>query len=201
MPSNASIRWFQFRLRSLLLGLTLVAIGPGGYLVYQRHLALEQRSAVEALQRLRPEVYARPNWLHSLLVDGAPGDVVGLALRNPYTADADLAPIAEFSELVWLHLAGTRVSDAGLEYLTGLKSLERLRLDDTHVTDAGLVHLAALPKLRVLNLERTGVTDAGLVHLARLPLEELYLGRTNVTPAAVVRFRQSRLKPNHVAGP
>jgi Leucine-rich repeat (LRR) protein len=193
MSARPPVRWFQFRLRSLLIALTLLAVIPGGYIVHERGEAQRQTAAVAKLKELGAEVYARPNWLHTLLVPGAPGDVVGVGLRQPYWyTPEDLAPLADLSELVWIDLQDSNVTDDALVRLASLPNLERLRLDETQITDAGLLHLAGLPKLHTLNLSSTKITDAGLAHLARLPnLKELYIQKTQVTPAGTAKLQQA----------
>jgi hypothetical protein len=195
MNATPSIRWFQFRLRTLLLLLTIVAIGPGGWVLYEQKKARRQQAAVEALQAAggNVEVYARPNRLWTLLALDAPGNVVGLGLRyNRNLNDDDLAPLADFSDLHWLDLQQTQIGDQGLKHLAGLTRLQRLRLDETRVTDAGLLHLAGMRELRTLNLYKTGVTDKGLVHLAALPnLETLSIQRAQVSDAGVGQLQQA----------
>jgi hypothetical protein len=194
MSAKPRVRWFQFRLRSLLIAFTLLAVIPGGYVVHQRGVAQRQKAAVAKLKELGyVEVYARPNWLHSFLVPGSPGDVVGLGLRQPHwLTREDLAPLADLTELVWLDLQDTNATDDALIPLAHLKNLERLRLDETAVTDAGLAHLAGLPNLHTLNLSQTAITDTGLAHLEHLEsLGELYLQKTRVTPAGAAQLQQA----------
>jgi Leucine-rich repeat (LRR) protein len=186
---------FQFGLRTLLIGATLVAILLGGFVVYQREEIRRQKAAIAALKQLGAEIYSRPQWQHTLLDPTAPGYVVGLALRRPerVTDDAELAPLADLSELVWLDLDGLPLTDASLSHIAGLKKLERLKLEESTITDAGLAHIAHLPKLRVVSIYKTQISDAGLEHLAKLPaFEELHSGRTRITPEALERLRQAR---------
>jgi hypothetical protein len=64
--------------------------------------------------------------------------------------DAGLAHLKGWTNLTYLHLAGTRVSDAGLRHLRGLTQLQELYLTATEVTDRGVADLRkALPRLRV----------------------------------------------------
>ena len=195
MSAKPPVRWFQFRLRSLLIALTLLAIVPGGYIVHERGEAQRVKAAVEKMKEelQHVEVYARPNWLHSLLVPGAPGDVVGFAIHHPRALDdSQLAPLAELHTLIWLDVDGVPVTDDALVHLSRLKHLERLRLDETQITDAGLAHLTGLPKLHTLNLMHTKITDVGLIHLQQLShLEELYLQKTQVTPAGTSQLQQA----------
>ena len=149
-------RWYQFSLRTLLVVVTLICVGPGGYLVYQQRLAKREEEAVKALsQSPANQLYIRPHWLRTLLARRTAGHVVGIGLCSRETKDADFAPLAELSGLVWLDLIDTEVTDDGLAHLSGLTSLKQLRLDETEVTDAGLEHLARLKNLTLLNLYKT----------------------------------------------
>jgi Leucine rich repeat len=194
MSAKPPVRWFQFRLRSLLIVLTLLAVVPGGYVVHERGEAKRQKEAVAKLKELHyVEVYARSNWLHSLLVPGAPGEVVGLAIMHPRAYDSEqLAPLAELHTLIWLDLDGIPLTDEALVHLSRLHNLKRLRLDETQITDAGLAHLSGLKRIDTLNLSYTKITDAGLIHLQQLPLlEELYIQKTQVTSAGVSQLQQA----------
>jgi hypothetical protein len=159
-------RWFQFSLRTLLIMVTLLCVGPGGYLVYQQRLAKRETDAVAWLSKdPGTQLYTRPDWLPTLLARRSAGYVVGAGLQSRETKDADLAPLAELSGLVWLHLNDTALTDQGLVHLSGLANLERLRLDETQVTDAGLQQIAKLRRLKTLNVYRTRVSDEGVKKL------------------------------------
>lgn len=185
-------RWYQFSLLTLLLLTTAIAIGPGGWVLYEQGRARRQKRAVALLLTTGGEVYARRVWHWSLLERDAPGKVVGIALRDRQTTDPLAAPLADLVDLVWLNLNDTQITDAGLAHISGLTRIKRLRLDETAVTDVGLAHVAKLKSLEMLNLSRTPVTDAGLVHLAALTnLKELNLARTNVTDAGVAELQKA----------
>jgi len=185
-------RWHQFSLRTLLIFVTVLAVGPGSWVIYERTKAQRQKAAVSLLGKQHSEVHSRLSWMQALLVEDAPGNVVGVSLRNRQVSDADLAPLADLPDLIWLDLDGTPLSDQGLVHLAGLKKLRRLRLDETQITDAGLANVANLTQLETLNLYKTGVTDAGLVHLAGLTnLETLILQKTQVTEAGVAKLQQA----------
>lgn len=172
--------------------MTVIAVGPGGLALYTQQLARRQKNAVALLSKSGGEVYSRPQWLWSLLEPGAPGRVVGLAIRDAKATDADIAPLADLTDLIWLNLNNTQISDEGLVPLAGLEQLKRLRLDGTGVTDAGLARLASLKRLETLNLSRTQVTDAGLKHLAGLPnLVELNLARSQVADEGVQELQKA----------
>jgi hypothetical protein len=193
MRNSQRGRWFQFRLRSLLLALTVVGVVGGRWIIHQRDLARKQKAAVAKLKEVGAEIYSRPSWVHSLLVPDAPGHVLGIGLRGrKQVTDTSLAPLADLSMLVWIDLQDTAISDAGLVHISGLKKLERLRLDETQISDVGLHQLANLPSLRMLNVSRTRVSDAGLDYLTTLPIGELYLMKSGVTDEGVQRFRHVR---------
>jgi len=174
-----------------LVVITAIAIGPGGWALYTQQQARRQKLAVALLSKSGGEVYARRQWLWSLLERGAPGRVVGFALRDLKATDADAAPLADLTDLIWLNLNDTQITDMALAHLAGLTQLKELRLDETRVTDAGLAQLAKLANLEMLNLSRTRVTDAGLTHLAGLSkLETLYLDKTQVTAAGVLELQK-----------
>lgn len=192
MAAKPKRRWYQFSLLSLLLLMTAIAVGPGGWVLYEQRQARRQKEAVALLAQSRAEVYAREQWLWSLLERDAPGRVVGIALRDPVTTDAGAAPLADLTDLIWLNLNDTQITDDGLASIARLPRLKQLRLDETNITDAGLVHLEKLANLETLNLSRTQVTDAGLAHLADLPnLKELDLTRTRVTSAGVAKLQEA----------
>jgi hypothetical protein len=200
-PAAPPKRWFQFRLKTLLIAITLLGVIGGGWLARERAKARRQADAAENLRSIGAEIYSRPNWLRSLLVPGSDGDVVGIGLRGRQKVnDLNLARLADLDQLVWIDLQQTSITDAALVHVAGLKHLERLRLDETSVTDSGMVHLASLPKLHTLNLERTGVTDAGLEQINRLPLQELYLSRAGVTRNTALLFRRSHPNANVIIG-
>jgi hypothetical protein len=92
--------------------------------------------------------------------------VVHVDFRGNYTgnpiADADLAILAEFPELLDLDLFGTGIGDEGLTHVAKLGKLRRLDLRRTRVTDAGLRRLAELKGLAFVNLDNSRVTASGI---------------------------------------
>ena len=186
-------RWYQFSLRTALVLVTILCIGPGGYVAHEQQKLRREDAAVVLLNKLvGTEVYSRPHWLWSLMEGNSAGNVVGLGFRSPQVTDAGLSPLTALPELVWLTLSDTPITDAGLAHLAELKKLKRLRLDETSVSDAGLAQLTKLTTLETLNLSRTKITDAGLSHLAGLAnLETLDLQKTKVTRAGVAELQKS----------
>jgi hypothetical protein len=160
-------RWFQFSLKAAIVVITLVSL-PLAWLAYERNEVRKREPAITSLQTLGGMVKFdnklpfRPNWLRPLLGQKSPGEVVNVYnLKNKF-ADADLAHVANMTELKSLVLENTQVTDAGLVHLAGLTKLKTLDLDGTLVTDAGLVLLGGLTILERLELSRTRVTDEGV---------------------------------------
>ncbi|MFN0020189.1 MAG: leucine-rich repeat domain-containing protein [Pirellulaceae bacterium] len=185
--SQGQSRWFQFSLGRMLLVVTILCIGPGGYVAYEQQEAQRQDAAVASLNKLRgTQAYIRAHWLRKWIDGPEAGYVVGLAILSPQATDSELAPMAALSELVWIDIDGTEAGDASLAYLAGLKKLQRMRIEDTNVTDAGMVYLAGLSELHTLNLSRTKITDVGMAHLAGLTkMATLDLSRTGITDESI----------------
>lgn len=193
MSDKPKHRWYQYSLKTLLVGMTVLCIGPGGYVAYEQAKARRQKAAVEAIEKLDgsfpcPSEKAQPRSaaLRTVLGDETFGNVNCVSLNNPQLTDADLVYLSSLAKLKWLSLDHTQLTDAGLINLAGLTKLEFLSLSDTQVTDAGLVHLAGMQSLKYLHLDQTQVTDGGLVHLAGLKqLELLMLADTHVSDAGL----------------
>ena len=166
--------WYQFSLKTLLMVMMLLCLGPGGYVAYEQNKVRKQKGAVEAIEELGGvvdygrNVSARSAMLRQILGDDTFAGVESVEFWNPsHVTDADLVHLNGLKRLSTLHLDSTQVTDAGLEQLTSLKNLSYLNLSDTQVTDAGLVHLAGLEGLRSLGVYKTQVTDAGVAELQK----------------------------------
>jgi hypothetical protein len=212
-------RWYQFRLRTLLIGVTVAGCGFG-WLGLKVREARRQQAAVATIEKMGggigydyeydaqgnyvpdhvPDHVPNPTppgpaWLRALLGDDFFRSVYKVYLpawRERHITDADLEQLVGFTKLAMAELDGTQVTDAGLEHLSGLTRLEWLSLDETQVTDAGLEHLRLLTRLKGLSLKGTRVTDAGLEHLKGLTrLDWLGLNKTQVTDAGVAQLQKA----------
>ncbi len=199
-PPTRHRRWFQFSLRSLLIFITMLAIGAG--LLSQR-IARKRKEwdAVQAILKLGASVRfdrdisdanaTGPSWLRGFLGKNFFTEVVSVNLSHVQPENEGLASIKELPELVQLHLANCRITDSGLENLERLTHLQQLDLTGTYITDAGLPRLKQLTNLRWLWLDNTKVTDAGLANLKGLTrLQRLNLEWTYVTDAGLVHLRE-----------
>ena len=180
-PPEHKLRWYQYKLSSLFVLMTLVALASGWYFPKMQEAA-KRRKAIAEIEELGgvvtyynatdPSTWRDPprwySWLRKLHGDEHLGNATDVFLQ--------------FSE----------ITDAGLVHLKGLTKLEELWLTDTQITDAGLVHLKGLTKLEWLLLSNTQITDAGLVHLKGLTkLKELLLTDTQVSDEGVKGLQQA----------
>lgn len=189
-------RWFQFRLRTLLVLMLLVCIGMG-WLGVKMQKVRKQRAAIEAIERLGgsvhwsstdvPEESAGQVWLRKLLGDDFFAYPEDVEINN----DAAMEYPTELTHVTILQVFGSDITDAGLNHLQCLPQLEELWFADTRVTGNGLRHLKGLAQLNTLVFSGTPVTDAGLEHIKGLTqLESLDLKDTQVTDAGLANLRQ-----------
>jgi|GEM_PF-1257349 hypothetical protein len=214
MPVNSlARREFRFSLRSLFILTTLLCLGPGAYVAWEREQCRrgsEVLARIETVLGKQNSTEQRPAWLQAVLgnhgfrqlrlvyskqttiVDADLACLAGLPnidtliLDRTQVTGAGLDSLSHVNTLVALQLAGTQVSDESLVHFAPLSGLKYLTLDKTKVTDAGLVHLSGLTNLRTLLLRDTNLTDDGLAHLTPLVnLEHLHLDNTGVGDAGL----------------
>lgn len=168
-------RWFQFRLRTLLIAILILSL-PLSWFAVRLQRARRQREAVAAIEGLGGNVqYERPQGKQQ---------PVSSWLRDLLGRDF-------FDRVTLVYLQGN-VTNADLEHLTALLDLERLMLRSPQITDAGLKHLQGMSNLRYLTLISTSITDAGLTHLEGLPnLQGLTIDDADVTLEGVEDLRET----------
>lgn len=183
-------------LEILDLGRTLVGERTATALASTRleQLFLDDTRAGRGIKRLAP--------LASTLLRFDISKPVGYAVT-----DADVAWLANATQLHELRLSQTRITDATIKLIAPLP-IHELSLARTPITNAGIAVLAtrflleeldvadtklddtharplfALPALRMLRLDGTAITDAGLA-TPTANLTELYLSKTKVTDAGL----------------
>ncbi len=204
MTDSLKPRWYQFSLRTLLMAMTVLCVGPGSYVAYHQRKVRQQQSAVAAIEQLGGYVFydekapARSGLARLILGDNSFGNVNGvdfnpLKTENRQITDADLRHLQAFPRLNHLVLKNCRqITDAALGELSGLTSLQYLYLNDTPITDAGLVHLSGLTNLEELSLTHTQVTGPGLGQLSSLTkLQFLYLYSTRIPSDGVDEIQKA----------
>jgi Leucine-rich repeat (LRR) protein len=209
------LRWYQYRLRTLLIIMTVFA----AYMAMISHRARQQKLAVEKIralggrlsydyQKVKGMKFVKnsrafppgPAWLRNLIGEDYFQTVVCIELGKTAVADDDLSVLECMPNLECLSLIETNITSNGLVHLKGLKRLELLSLENTAVDDSGLIYLKDLTNLRSLDLSHTQITDEGTKNLQKLiNLEEsLVLQNTNITDESLTNFRNFTLYPIRV---
>jgi hypothetical protein len=178
-------RWYQWRLRSLLILGVLAAIAIT-YVVTGVLECREENTAALAIRKGGGMSGCGTWWLGRLLRDDSLVSVGSVALSGKSVSETTLGLLKRLRHLQTLLLTGDKVTDRDLVYVEELTGLRRLWLEGASVTDAGLVHLRTLSELEFLFLDDTEVTDAGLAQLQ--PLKQLIwldVSNTKVTDEGV----------------
>ncbi len=183
VPPKRKRRWFQFRVRTLLI-VVLVLGAFFGWLGSRLQSARKNRLAMAELQRVDNSLgftlhyhlaEEPPDWLDRLLGDPGVFDVEKVSMGRATQADWELLHSLDGMLHSWdLDLNRGRgsnrhdfVTDAALTHLKGFSGLRNLDLGYTRITDAGLEHLKGLASLRYLRLDNTEVTSVGISNLQR----------------------------------
>jgi Leucine Rich repeat len=179
-----SRRWYQFRLRTLLICVLVLSV-PLSWFGVRLEKARKQRNAIDLLEdKGCIFVYQYPR------VKEIRVPIQVLAAYSRVT-DSDLKHLRDLTEITHIYLNETAITDAGLQHLEGLTQLRELSLEHTDITDDGLKHLPGLTSLRVLRLGYTPITDVGLNQLEELTnLRCLDVGG-KVTPSGVAEFNRA----------
>ena len=219
-PDNKStvpepkLRWFQYRLSTLLLLITAAAI----WLSFWTNRVRQQREVVEFITRhggsvaysyqviagsgsgsggtvwkeSKEAIPPGPAWLRNLLgIDYL--DHVNAAYFDGYSfADSDLEHLKGLPDLDYLRIVSSNVTDAGLVNLKYLHHLKNLELTSEKVTDAGLVHLQPLTELTELTLG-CSITDACVEHL--MPLKNMSKLKSGGFPPGSEKWRAVEALP------
>ena len=153
-------RLVQFRLRSMLILMTVTAVGLAVYRGYavpyrQQHEAGKALVAKGATLQWRP---LQPAWLVKVLSLAIDEVVLQdcVAVHGEYSQidDKDMPNLRHMPRLERLYLAGTKVTDEGLRHVEGLEHLTRLSLWGTQITDEGLRPVGRLRALEALDIHR-----------------------------------------------
>jgi hypothetical protein len=208
--ANEKLRWYQFRLRTLMFGMFLASLAMSCFAVRMQR-AKEQAAAARELGKFqgafiyydcqvennlglgleRENIPRGPAWFRRLVGDDFFNNVTGIGAGATDIADENLALLRAFPKLRYAVLERTKVTDDGLKHLESLAHLEGLSLDYLKISDAGLAHLAPLTGIRWLSLDATNVAGPGLAHLKNwTKLESLYLAYTPIRDEELVRMQQ-----------
>ncbi|MEZ6072711.1 MAG: hypothetical protein R3C10_21220 [Pirellulales bacterium] len=161
-------RWWQFRLRTVLVISLLLALTLG----WQVNRASRQRRAVAAIRDLGGHVY----YSHDIGGREAERNPVGRATQ--WIGERFGRDLVD--RVTWVDIEGVAVRDDDLVWIAAIPSLELLRIDGSEITAEGLEHFAALDRLEVLSLPNHRHLANGLVHLEGLGrLRSIVLSNTD----------------------
>lgn len=189
----------RFRLRSLLVLVTLLSLVLGGWFTQvqpyrAQHLALTQIRSLDGGVLVRKA--EGPAWQRYLVQTFVAPEAFVEA--HHITMHADQIPgamqttLARLPFVEHLKLDSSGVDDRMVAALPADAPLVSLSVRGTDISDRSLAKLARLRHLSNLQLESTGVTDEGLEWLERSrSLDQLWLRWTKVTPEGVERFREA----------
>lgn len=164
-------RWFQFRLRTLLIAVLVLSL-PLSWLAVRMDRARRQREAVEAIRALGGQVVydwqstpwggpakwpRYPAWLRNLLGEDFFQRVVTVIFgKSPYQPTVP-PPTSQFTQQ-----KEPEVVNDDLAVLADFHGLEAVLISSRHVDDTGLEYLYRLKGLRGLHLVHTKVTRKGV---------------------------------------
>lgn len=132
-----------FRLRTLLIGMALVA-------ALLAWLAKPLGREIRWLLAIYPVGAAGGSVAWSADAVRAPETVASIDLTNSRITDVDLRVISRFPNAKTLLLTNTQITDAAVEHLGDLRSLEWLDLRGTQITPLGIAKLrSALPTTEI----------------------------------------------------
>jgi len=166
---------FQYKLRSLLIFVTIMALPLGWFSWKHAEIKARQREIDFAERTIGCNIYypyeldgsspPGPAWLRRLLGDNAFAEPQIDCLWT----NGKLSCLRDCPRLTRLLLRSGSVDDTEeLAVLADLPQLTHLELAGLQIGDKELAYMARLKRLQVLDLRRTLVGDAGLQHLVGL---------------------------------
>ncbi len=190
------LRWYQYRLRSLLLLMLFVNLGMSCVAVKMK-AAHEQEALVARIKKLGGRVAydyqsflgdttsrpLAPAWLRRLFGDDMFVNVTCVDLGMSEADEAVLWSLDGLYRLPRLEFLGlgAAVSDRGLKHLADSTQLQSLSLFGARVRGPGVRHLKGLGQLRSLILNDSEINDTGFESIKELPqLWVLFLENTKI---------------------
>ena len=156
MNATPKRRWYQFSLKTLFVMMTVLCLGPGGYVAYEQTKAREQMAAFRTVNQYGgyfasdQKTPARSQWARLILGDDNAANLTSVLFVQSHPDGRTFT----FQDDCLLHLAK-------------LPRIQDVTLTDIAISDAGLVHLARLKSLKAVSLKNTKVTDAGVAELQK----------------------------------
>lgn len=160
-------RWFQFRLRTLLIAIVVLSL-PLSWVGVIIQRARNQMKAVRAIQTVGGEVrynyrraYVSSNEWDSLSSCAAPPQWMRALVGNEFSVA--VCNCCYGLDANWVELE--EINDKQMLCLLKCSTLEYLCIRDSQVTDRGLERLRELRNLKLLVLYGTQVTPEGVKRL------------------------------------
>ena len=141
-PAKVPRRWLQFRLRTLLLAVTLIAAVLGWRMYVWRAEQEQQRRAIAEIQARGANTSVTfHSWAEAIALGGRKAEN-SVSFDIIQLTNDDLKPLEHAPLTRSLVVVGSQITDDGLVHLKNLKQLEFLDLKkNKQLSDAGLVHL------------------------------------------------------------
>lgn len=216
----------HFKLRTLLIVVTLCALALGGWRWYtesyrQARIAMDELADLRAQCETEDVVF--PGWarwlpwtrdcakitrlsnyfMGPISQQYAMSTTMELRPKNRNLDDRVLKVCGRVNTLERVDLPYIKITDDGIASLAHMHSLRVLRLDSAPITDDGLARLRRLTKLQVLDLGHSRITDSGLADLQQMrELSDLTIGSPYLTDRCGQYLRECRsLEELSVGGP
>jgi hypothetical protein len=192
-------RWFQFRLRTLLVLMLVACIGMG-WLGVKMQQARKQRAAIKAIVNGGGRVTNWGNFTPTFEGwQGSSRRPMALYLPSPeYQSYVDESRVHAWlrwllgDDFFYYPTMTVVTSTVGMEHLGGLPQLESLILIDDQISDTDLRYLKCLPRLEALCIFGNSITDDGLNHVKELTqLRDVYISSTKVSDSGVKKLQQA----------
>jgi len=170
-PPGSKLRWYQYRLRSLLILMAIVALVMG-LVVVPVQWARQQWGAIQAFRDLGWVVTcdpmpSGPAWARKIFGDEMFHNAVAVD-SPPGASDDEMEHLGDMPELERAYISGENVTDVGARRLAGFQKLKTVCLSGTSVGDEGARQLERLENLEQLYLTQTKVTDEGVRELEEM---------------------------------
>ena len=129
-------RWLQFRLRTLLIAVTISTL-PLGYVAWEREQCRGGKEALEMVKRHADSTdgswsesspFGRPAWLKPVIGDDDFRAVDEVSLSGDTISDSDLRLLAALPNLHEIGIIDANVTDDGVAYLRNLQFVEGFRV-------------------------------------------------------------------------